>query len=118
MGDAMNIAARLESANKQTGSTILVSEDVRTAAPDFAYRGLGRIAMSGVATGIALHEPLPKVQAQFAEQWNAAIAALKAGSDAEWKALEAAHADDPAAKALDTRIDSIRKGEVHVFRSK
>ncbi|MEL6737743.1 MAG: adenylate/guanylate cyclase domain-containing protein, partial [Pseudomonadota bacterium] len=35
MGDAMNIAARLESANKQIGSCILVSSDVAAAAPGF-----------------------------------------------------------------------------------
>lgn len=118
MGDAMNIAARLESANKQTGSIILVSEAVRNAASDCDYRALGRIAMSGVATGIALFEPLPPARSQFAEQWNAAIAALQSGDDSQWKAIRAANPDDPAAIALEDRLDAIRKGEVHVFRSK
>jgi adenylate cyclase len=117
MGDAMNIAARLESANKQIGSDILVSEAVREAAPDFAYRALGRIAMSGVATGIALHEPMPTGRAEYAAQWNAAILAL-GESDAQWSALARDHADDRAVQALKHRIDAIRKGEVHVLQSK
>ena len=118
MGDAMNIAARLESANKQIGSDILVSEAVCLAAPDFAWRALGRIAMSGVATGIALHEPLPAQSREFAEAWNTAIAALEAADDAPWDAIVSVHPDDRAATALAQRIDAIRKGEVHVLQSK
>ena len=118
MGDAMNIAARLESANKQIGSDILVSETVRDQASDHAYRSLGRIAMSGVATGIALYEPLASEQARFAEDWNTAIAALGAGNDELWVALKSAHPDDRAAIALEERMDAIRKGEVHVLQSK
>jgi adenylate cyclase len=118
MGDAMNIAARLESANKQIGSDILVSEAVRDEASDHAYRSLGRIAMSGVATGIALYEPLASELAEFAGQWNAAIAALGAGNDEPWDALVKAHPDDRAAIALEPRMDAIRKGEVHVLQSK
>lgn len=118
MGDAMNIAARLESANKQIGSDILVSEAVRDEASDHAYRSLGRIAMSGVATGIALYEPLALDRTGFAGQWNAAIAALGAGNDEPWDALLKAHPDDRAAIALEPRMDAIRKGEVHVLQSK
>ncbi len=118
MGDAMNIAARLESANKQIGSDILVSEAVRDEASDHAYRSLGRIAMSGVATGIALYEPLAPDLAGFAGQWNAAIAALGAGNDEPWDARVGAPPDDRAAHALEPRMDAIRKGEVHVLQSK
>lgn len=118
MGDAMNIAARLESANKQIGSDILVSEAVRKAAPDFAYRALGRIAMSGVATGIALHEPLAAARAQLAGDWNTAIDALQEGNGDLWEAVRAAHPQDRAAIALDKRLDAIARGEVHVLQSK
>lgn len=118
MGDAMNIAARLESACKQIGSDILVSEAVREAAPDFAYRALGRIAMSGVATGIALFEPLEESRAQFASAWNDAISGLQSDDEGPWRALRDAHPEDRAAIALEQRIEAIRKGEVHVLQSK
>lgn len=118
MGDAMNIAARLESANKQIGSDILVSEAVRDASSDHSYRALGKIAMSGVATGIALYEPLATDRAEFAGNWNSAITALGAGNDEPWVALRTAHPDDRAAIALESRMDAIRKGEVHVLQSK
>jgi adenylate cyclase len=119
MGDAMNIAARLEGANKYLGSAILVSEAVRDAAPDHTYRALGRVAVSGVASGLALYEPLAPEQAGYAERWNAAIAALEMGDgDAAWRALAEAHPDDAAATALDARLDTIKGGMVHELQSK
>lgn len=119
MGDAMNIAARLEGANKYLGSAILVSEAVRAAAPDHTYRALGRVAVSGVASGLALHEPLAPEQAGYAERWNAAIAELEMGAgDDAWRALAEAHPGDAAATALDARLDTIKGGMVHELQSK
>ncbi|MHA7820718.1 MAG: adenylate/guanylate cyclase domain-containing protein [Erythrobacter sp.] len=118
MGDAMNIAARLESANKQIGSDILVSDAVREAAPDFPYRALGRIAMSGVATGIALFEPLDANKERFASAWNAAISSLQSDDEGPWRELIRAHRDDRVAIALEPRMEAIRKGEVHVLQTK
>jgi adenylate cyclase len=119
MGDAMNIAARLEGANKYLGTAILVSEAVRAAAPDHAYRTLGRVAVSGVASGLALHEPLPADAAGYARAWNAAIATLQSGGgNAAWQALLAAHPEDAAAAALAARIEGVTRGEVHELQSK
>lgn len=119
MGDAMNIAARLEGANKYLGTAILVSDAVRSAAPEHAYRMLGQVAVSGVASGLALFEPLPEAAAEYAEQWNAAITALASSGDAgAWRALIAAHPQDAAATALDARIAGIVKGEVYALSSK
>jgi adenylate cyclase len=118
MGDAMNIAARLEGANKYLGSAILVSQAVRDAAPGHAYRALGRVAVSGVASGLALYEPLPQGEAGYAQCWNAAIAALETGDETAWEALARAHQDDAAAAALDMRLDTIKGGMVHELQSK
>jgi adenylate cyclase len=118
MGDAMNIAARLEGANKYLGTAILVSEAVREAAPDHAYRALGRVAVSGVDEGLALFEPLPLGRAGFAQAWNAAIVALGEGSQEPWQNLCTAQPDDPAAQALDARIGSIIRGETYALQSK
>lgn len=118
MGDAMNIAARLEGANKYLGSAILVSEAVRNAAPDHAYRALGRVAVSGVAMGLALHEPVPDDKAGYAQAWNDAIAALETGDEAAWRALAHDHPEDAAAAALSARIETIKGGRVHELQSK
>lgn len=118
MGDAMNIAARLEGANKYLGSAILVSEAVRDAAPGHAYRALGRVAVSGVASGLALYEPLPPGEAGYADRWNAAIAALETGDEEPWEALAREHPEDDAATALGERRATIRGGMVHELQSK
>lgn len=121
MGDAMNIAARLEGANKYLGSAILVSEAVRAAAPGHAYRDLGRIAVSGVASGLSLFEPLPPGQAVYADAWNAAIAALRdAGAEGEraWRTLAQAHPEDPAVAALEARLESVKGGLTYELQSK
>lgn len=122
MGDAMNIAARLESANKQIGSSILVSNSVRRAAPGFAYRSLGAIEMSGVATGLPLYEPLAEEQRELAEQWNTAISQIE-GSNPDQAAeicadLRRLYPDDRAAGLLGERVEAIRVGGIHVLRSK
>lgn len=118
MGDAMNIAARLEGANKYLGSAILVSQAVRDAAPGHAYRALGRVAVSGVASGLALYEPVQPGEAGYAQDWNAAITALETGDNAAWEALARAHPDDAAAAALSARLETIKGGMVHELQSK
>lgn len=119
MGDAMNIAARLEGANKYLGTAILVSEAVRAAAPGHAYRTLGLVAVSGVASGLALYEPLEAGRAGYAASWNAAIAGLQSRGDrAAWQAVLAADPGDAAAAAMDARIAGVMRGEVHELQSK
>jgi adenylate cyclase len=59
MGDAMNLASRLESLNKAYGTAILVSEDVRTAAESgFEWRRLDRVAVVGRQQGTLVFELL------------------------------------------------------------
>jgi adenylate cyclase len=59
LGDSMNTAARLESANKQTKSKVLVSgEAVELSGLDW-YRPLGRVVLRGRATPIDIYEPVP-----------------------------------------------------------
>lgn len=118
MGDAMNIAARLEGANKYLGSAILVSQAVRDAAPDHTYRTLGRVAVSGVTAGLALFEPLAPDQTGYAERWNIAIAALEAGDEAAWLALAHERPEDAAATALTARIATIKGGRTYELQSK
>lgn len=119
MGDAMNIAARLEGANKYLGTAILASEAVRAAAPGHAWRTLGRVAVSGVAEGLALHEPLPDAKAGYADAWNAAIAALASGGGAQgWEAMLAAYGTDAAAAALEARRGLIEGGMTYELPSK
>lgn len=58
MGDAVNLAARLESANKDHGTEILVSEDTRALCGEtFAFREIGRITVKGRSAPVTVYAP-------------------------------------------------------------
>jgi len=57
MGNAVNLAARLEGVNKQYGTWILISEATRNDAGEhFAYRKLDRVRVVGIETPVRLFE--------------------------------------------------------------
>ena len=59
LGDAMNTASRLESANKWLKTTILVSREAKESSTVDCYRPMGRIVLSGRATPVEVWEPVP-----------------------------------------------------------
>ena len=61
MGDAVNIASRLESLTKEYGVGILVSENIVQAAPGFVYREVDMVAVKGRTAGIPIFEPIGRV---------------------------------------------------------
>jgi len=59
IGETVNFASRIESANKQTGTTLLVSENVRGACGSlFQWREFHNITLQGMDKPVTLHEPL------------------------------------------------------------
>ena len=59
IGDAVNVAARLEAANKELGTSILASDStVRAAGMGFNCRSLGPIHVKGRAEQVVVHEVL------------------------------------------------------------
>jgi len=59
LGDGVNLASRLESLNKQYGTTIIVSETIYSAAAaEFDFRLLDRVAVKGKSRGIEVYELL------------------------------------------------------------
>lgn len=121
LGDAMNIAARLEGANKYTGSDIMVSRAVVEQVPDFTYRKLGRIQMSGVATGIEVLEPIRDDRQGYTDELNAAMDLLEAGeaqAQETLRELGRTYPDDRAIEALVERADAIAGGKPYVLGSK
>ena len=61
LGDGMNTAARLESANKSLKTTILVSKEAKTQSTLDIFRPMGRIVLSGRATPVEVWEPVPEM---------------------------------------------------------
>jgi adenylate cyclase len=73
LGDGMNTASRLESANKSLHSTILVSKEAKEKSKLDIFRPLGRVVLSGRATPVEVWEPVPHMPAEerkkLAEIW-------------------------------------------------
>ena len=58
LGDAVNIASRLESANKYLGTLICVSEATLAGCPNAAVRPIGRLLVKGKSIPLNVFEPL------------------------------------------------------------
>ena len=59
LGDGVNLASRLESLNKQYGTTVLVSDAIRQAVGDACvFRLVDVVAVKGKTQGVAVHELL------------------------------------------------------------
>jgi class 3 adenylate cyclase len=101
-GDTINIAARLEAANKALGTRICVSAAVAEAADGFHGRPVGDLMLRGRSEPLRAYEPLPASAsaAPAAAQYALAFAKLEADDAAAmpaFAALVGSHSDDPLA---------------------
>ncbi len=62
LGDPVNVASRLESANKHLGTLICVSEATLAGCPDWPARTIGHILLKGKSQPLAVFEPLDPQQ--------------------------------------------------------
>ncbi len=79
LGDAVNTAARLESANKQLGTRMCVSADTVVAIPDFVGRPIGNLVVKGKVNVIRAFEPLHEPRSEALEAYLAAFRKLEGG---------------------------------------
>lgn len=92
MGDAVNLAARLEGITKVYGVGIAAGEATRAAAPEFAWRELDRVRVKGKNEPVAIFEPLGLERALDGAartelaHWHGALALLRAR---QWDEAEA-----------------------------
>lgn len=63
IGDAVNTASRLESANKQLGTHICVSRSTLSHAPDFPFRPIGSLMLAGKSQAVEVGEPIDSARA-------------------------------------------------------
>lgn len=87
MSDAVNVASRLEGANKYFGTSIMASEmTVAQTGDTFAWRELDAIRVKGRAEPVKVYEPLAEA-GQVSEQQSRNAAAYAEGL-ANWRARE------------------------------
>jgi adenylate cyclase len=58
MGDAVNLASRLEGLTKYYGVSMIVGEATRASVPDFVFRELDRVRPKGKKEPVAIYEPI------------------------------------------------------------
>ncbi len=120
MGDTMNLASRLEEANRWLGSRILVPEVTAAACGDkVLFRRFGPARIRGKAQPVVVYEPLamepaPADLKAAAEAFGRAVDALAArdlaAAESALKDVLAARPDDAPAQALRQRIVAARAG--------
>jgi len=101
-GDAINIAARLESVNKMLQTRICVSADTVEQIPGFSGRSVGVLKLKGKSDGVHVFEPLSSEAAelQATHAYNNAYELLAKGDPAASQAFAAVvgeYGDDPLA---------------------
>ena len=121
LGDSMNTAARLEGANKYLKTTVLVSETVVARSTLDIFRPIGRIAVSGRSTPLALYEPMPDMAA---DERRALVDIYRRFDAGDRHALDdmrdyaRAHPDDRATANLIDRLQHIGPGGSFVLENK
>jgi adenylate cyclase len=89
VGDTVNLASRLESANKYFSTRIMLSEEtLREAGPGFLVRELGLIAVKGKAQPVRIYELLARqeIASQEIVAWTEVYArAMGLFQSCEWQ---------------------------------
>jgi adenylate cyclase len=122
MGDAANLASRLEGANKFYGTSIIASaETVKTAGPGIAWRELDTIRVVGRQEPVVIFEPL--ALCDQATTWQRECAARYALGLLRWRAADFAGAaeafatfageDAPAARFYERAQRHLQAGRAH-----
>lgn len=119
LGDAMNTAARLESANKSLDTTILVSREAMERSGLGGFRPMGTVNLRGRATAVDVFEPVPDADPAARTLAEELVAAHAAGNRAGVAALTAridagAHKDAALAN-LARRLAELEYGESYVL---
>lgn len=115
LGDTMNLAARLEGANKQLGTSILLSREAAEFASGVVLRTMGRITVRGRSTPVAVMEPGLSIEPLDVERMNRLYEAASDGDAAaltELRAWAAARDFDLGLNRLVERLARTGEGGV------
>lgn len=113
LGDPVNTAARLETANAQLGTRVCVSAATVAACPGFRGRPIGALMLKGKTEPVEAFEPLAGVQADApaTAAYLAAFELLRAEDPAAEAAFAALLEADPEDGLAAFHLDRLRRGE-------
>jgi adenylate cyclase len=122
-GDAINTAARLESANKQLGIRICVSRSTIEACPNFIGRPAGTLILKGKTEGIDVFEPLTEEAAasEHTAAYLDAFLRMERGDPGAWEAfvnVVERYPEDGLARFHLNRLDDGESGVTVVMKEK
>jgi adenylate cyclase len=117
MGDAMNLAARLESANKQVGTQVLASGDLIAAAGWTRARDLGAVAVKGRGGACRIFQLDDRLSEAAAEAHRTWLESLRSGAATAGQLLAQA-GDDEALAEFARRIAKVGVDGVWTLESK
>lgn len=114
LGDAVNLAARLEGVNKQFGTYTLISESTRKALGEtFAVREIGKVAVVGRKQPVTVFEPLRpedrKARKKLLETFEKGLALFYEEKLIEAEAIFTANPSDPPSAAYAVKCAAMLK---------
>jgi len=115
LGDAINTAARLESANKQLGTRVCVSETTVAQCPDFKGRPIGSLLLKGKTKPVGTFEPLSDdlINSEGVTDYLAAFVSMEANSPvaiSNFRSVVEKNPEDLLAKYHADRLNSGQSG--------
>ncbi len=108
LGDAVNVASRLENLNRWLGTELCVSEVIREANPRIPMRPIGDVQLKGREQTIRLYEPC---EAEADERYEAAYKLLSQADDAALRAFEELHALRPHDALVSYQLQRLQAGQ-------
>ena len=119
LGDSMNTAARLESANKALDSSVMASREFAEQSGLGWWRPMGRVVLRGRLSPVDLFEPTPDFpeadRAVLADACAKALAGDRDGAVRLAQDVADRHPDDSALRNLGKRMLEMNEGGTYVL---
>ncbi|HNP34709.1 MAG TPA: adenylate/guanylate cyclase domain-containing protein [Woeseiaceae bacterium] len=113
-GDAINTAARLESANRLFGTRVCISSETLGADPGAAFRPIGRVIVKGRTTPVMLYTTWDVMAADAQQAYLDAYDMMRDGSAAAIVAIAALSERFPDDALLRLHLARLRAGETGI----